>query len=97
MPNLSINAATNIPSNVPSDDNWQMIAALELDSIIAKIDASDLSFEKVLGSGSFGQVWMGRWRSAQVAIKQIRSDAVNERSKEKNKKELFHSRKINQF
>ncbi|CAF1184029.1 unnamed protein product [Adineta steineri] len=42
-----------------------------------KISLSDLKFERVLGSGSFGDVYDGEWisRRQQVAIKKLRIDA----------------------
>ena len=54
---------------------------LVLSKKITPIDATQLEFEKVIGNGSFGQVWKGKWRLTQVAIKQIKQNIINEKSK----------------
>jgi predicted Ser/Thr protein kinase len=46
---------------------------------IATIKAAELSFEVAIGTGSFGEVWKGKWRNAEVAIKQVRADAISEK------------------
>ena len=48
---------------------------------ISEIDAIQLEFESVIGKGSFGQVWKGKWRQTQVAIKQIKQEIIDEKSK----------------
>ena len=58
-------------------DNNNLVLAKK----ISQIDATQLEFEKVIGNGSFGQVWKGKWRLTQVAIKQIKQNIINEKSK----------------
>ena len=50
-------------------------------SKISEIDSSQLEFESVIGKGSFGQVWKGKWRQTQIAIKQIKQEIIDEKSK----------------
>ncbi|CAF1182240.1 unnamed protein product [Adineta ricciae] len=56
------------------------------DDSFLKISSSDLKFERILGSGGFGDVYSGRWisRCEKVAIKKLRIDAsyitLNERN-----------------
>ena len=38
-------------------------------------------FESVIGKGSFGQVWKGKWRQTQIAIKQIKQEIIDQKSK----------------
>jgi serine/threonine protein kinase len=45
---------------------------------ISQINAAEFEFIEVVGSGSFGQVWKGKWRSGLVAIKQVRQDVVGD-------------------
>ena len=52
---------------------------------VSQIDSSQLEFEAIIGKGSFGQIWKGKWRQTQVAIKQIKQEIVNEKSRNKNK------------
>ena len=60
-----------------------------LDQKISEIDSSQLEFESVIGKGSFGQVWKGKWRLTQVAIKQIKRDIIDEKSNFKLMKKDF--------
>ena len=36
--------------------------------------------KSIIGKGSFGQVWKGKWRQTQVAIKQIKQEIIDEKS-----------------
>ncbi|CAF1182276.1 unnamed protein product [Adineta ricciae] len=56
------------------------------DDSFLKISSSDLKFERLLGSGGFGDVYSGRWisRCEQVAIKKLRIDASYITLKERN-------------
>ena len=47
---------------------------------ICEIDGAQVEFEKIIGKGSFGQVWKGKWRSTKVAIKQVKQEIINEKS-----------------
>jgi sterile alpha motif and leucine zipper-containing kinase AZK len=71
-----------VPSNVPQSSQWAMMSAIPSDaSGIVEVKADELTFSTAIGSGSFGEVWKGKWRNSDVAIKQIRADAINEKSK----------------
>ena len=48
---------------------------------ISQIDANQLQFDELIGNGSFGEVWKGKWRLLPVAIKQIKQEIINEKSK----------------
>jgi serine/threonine protein kinase len=37
-----------------------------------RIDPADVTFDHIVDSGSFGDVWLGEWAGRQVAIKQLR-------------------------
>ena len=54
-------ASINQFSNFPQSDEWFMVGKSNISpsiySQMSHIDASELKFEKVIGSGSFGQVW----------------------------------------
>ena len=50
-------------------------------SQMSHIDASELKFDKMIGRGSFGQVWKGNWRKLIVAIKQVKQHAIDEKGK----------------
>eukprot|EP00002_Diphylleia_rotans_P005175 TRINITY_DN142_c0_g1_i2.p1 TRINITY_DN142_c0_g1~~TRINITY_DN142_c0_g1_i2.p1 ORF type:complete len:863 (-),score=201.31 TRINITY_DN142_c0_g1_i2:2712-5183(-) len=39
--------------------------------LVKNVEYSDLSFGKQLGSGSFGEVYVGSWRGTEVAIKKL--------------------------
>eukprot|EP00002_Diphylleia_rotans_P006346 TRINITY_DN1572_c0_g1_i7.p1 TRINITY_DN1572_c0_g1~~TRINITY_DN1572_c0_g1_i7.p1 ORF type:complete len:1163 (+),score=185.46 TRINITY_DN1572_c0_g1_i7:1196-4684(+) len=39
--------------------------------LVKNVEYSDLSFGKQLGSGSFGEVYVGSWRGTEVAIKRL--------------------------
>ena len=56
-------------------------SSLNLNQKISEIDSSQLEFELVIGKGSFGQVWKGKWRQTQVAIKQVKQEIIDEKSK----------------
>ena len=74
-----------IASNVPESKTWVAVSNEKLDSKlhqnISKIDVSELKFDKVLGNGSFGEVWKGSWRGLIVAIKQVKQEIIDEKSK----------------
>ena len=55
--------------------------SLNLIQKISEIDSNQLEFESVIGKGSFGQVWQGKWRQTQVAIKQIKQEIIDQKSK----------------
>ena len=66
--------------------DWVRVLHSDIESIpisnkISQIDSNQLQFIKMIGSGSFGQVWKGKWRQTQVAIKQVKQDVINEKSK----------------
>ena len=84
-----------IPSNVPKSNNWYQTPKLQKNEAekISQIDASQLVFESKIGNGSFGEVWKGKWRLLSVAIKQIKQEIINEKSKKmlgKNMKSLIY-------
>lgn len=39
-----------------------------------RVKADEISLEEPLGAGSFGEVFRGRWRNTQVAVKKLRSE-----------------------
>ena len=63
---------------LPISKDWVRVSQSDMQSIsirsdkISQIASSQLEFNKIIGNGSFGQVWKGRWRQTQVAIKQIK-------------------------
>ena len=92
--NIEKKESTNylsIPSNVAKSNDWFVVDKSMLQSSIqsngnskqkiSEIDSSQLEFESMIGKGSFGQVWKGKWRQTQVAIKQIKQEIIDEKSK----------------
>ena len=84
---------SSILSNVAKSNDWFVVdksmlqssiqrtgSSLNLNQKISEIDSSQLEFESIIGKGSFGQVWKGKWRLTQVAIKQIKQEIINEKS-----------------
>eukprot|EP01047_Picozoa_sp_COSAG01_P029638 COSAG01_NODE_2038_length_8574_cov_71.090619_3_plen_216_part_00 len=59
-------------------------ASLDLDGGITQVDESQLEFLGRLGSGAYGEVFHGRWRHSDVAIKCV----FTERNFHKDEKEL---------
>ena len=39
---------------------------------IALIDPSEIVLQRIIGEGTFGRVWVAKWRSSQVAVKEVR-------------------------
>ena len=85
---------SSIPSNVAQSNDWFVVDKSMLQSSIqsngsshnliqkiSEIDSNQLEFESVIGKGSFGQVWKGKWRQTQIAIKQIKQEIIDEKSK----------------
>ena len=72
-------------SIIPQSDEWFMVGKSNISpsiySQMSHIDASELKFEKVIGNGSFGQVWKGNWRKLIVAIKQVKQNTIDEKGK----------------
>ena len=74
-----------LQQSIPKSNDWFVVdksrlqsyiqtkdsSSVDLNQNISEIDSSQLDFESSIGNGSFGQVWKGKWRSTQVAIKQI--------------------------
>jgi serine/threonine protein kinase len=50
-----------------------------------------------IGEGSFGKVWKGRWRLADVAIKQVKAETINQHGKKERKKKKRKNRKKEVF
>ena len=81
---------TSIPSNFPKSNDWTAVdksklggdnAQLSISTRkISEINATQLEFEKIIGKGSFGLVWKGKWRLTQVAIKQVKQEIIDEKS-----------------
>ena len=81
---------SSIPSNVAKSNDWFVVdksmlqSPIQINGIstqkISEIDPNQLEFESVIGKGSFGQVWKGKWRQTQVAIKQIKQEIIDEKS-----------------
>ena len=77
-----------LPISIKNSNDWVIISQSDMQSIsiisdkISQIDSSQLEFNKIIGNGSFGQVWKGRWRQTQVAIKQIKQEIIDEKSKQ---------------
>ena len=81
---------TSLPPNVPQSNDWFVFSpaqkTIEIDNDISislgkisEIDVNQLEFLEVIGKGSFGQVWKGKWRMTEVAIKQIKQDIITEK------------------
>ena len=70
-------------SNIPQSNEWFMLGQSNVSpsiySEMSHIDVSELKFEKLIGSGSFGQVWKGDWRGLGVAIKQVKQNSIDEK------------------
>ena len=77
-----------LPISIKNSKDWVTISQSDMQSIsirsdkISQIDSSQLEFNKIIGNGSFGQVWKGRWRQTQVAIKQVKQEIIDEKSKQ---------------
>jgi serine/threonine protein kinase len=41
---------------------------------LLQIKAGELAFGRLIGEGSFGEVWLGKWRQTPAALKQIKQD-----------------------
>ena len=71
--------------DISGSSEWFMVGKSNISpsiySQMSHIDASELKFEKVIGNGSFGQVWKGNWRGLIVAIKQVKQNTIDEKSK----------------
>jgi len=86
-PNASVPDKSNstnydqIPGNFPQNSQWKMVsnAPIQLeDSKVLQIKPEELVLEQNIGSGSFGEVWRGKWRSSDAAIKQVKSDLMDD-------------------
>jgi len=65
---------SNLPSNVPRNSNWAILNQSQISNKISTtIKPNELEFGDVLGNGSFGEVFKGRWRKSDVAIKQVKA------------------------
>ena len=42
------------------------------------VQLADVTLEKVIGQGAFGEVWQGRWRGMDVAFKKMFPDSMAE-------------------
>eukprot|EP01119_Soliformovum_irregulare_P021925 TRINITY_DN7386_c0_g2_i5.p1 TRINITY_DN7386_c0_g2~~TRINITY_DN7386_c0_g2_i5.p1 ORF type:complete len:627 (+),score=122.36 TRINITY_DN7386_c0_g2_i5:30-1910(+) len=67
----------------PPITNIEMLAphhgsVLPTDAGIVQIPASDIKIGKVIGEGTFGQVFKGDWLSTPVALKTLKSQQFNE-------------------
>jgi len=73
----------SLPGIVPESNQWRTVTYVPTiaASIVVQIKSSELTFVKNIGSGSFGEVWRGRWRASDVAIKQVRNDSVTDASR----------------
>ena len=77
-----------LPESIKNSKDWVTISQSDMQSIsirsdkISQIDSSQLEFNKIIGSGSFGQVWKGRWRQTQAAIKQVKQEIIDEKRKQ---------------
>ena len=38
---------------------------------VALIDPSEIVLQRIIGEGTFGRVWVAKWRSSQVAVKEF--------------------------
>ena len=78
-----------LPISIKNSNDWAIISQSDMQSIsirsdkISQIDSSQLEFNKIIGNGSFGQVWKGRWRQTQVAIKQVKQEIIDEKCENK--------------
>ena len=56
-----------LPNNLPnrSDSNWTVVTTLGTNvsssSSLTQIVGTEIEFDKKIGSGSFGEVWKGKW------------------------------------
>ena len=55
-----------LPNNLPnrSDSNWTVVTTVGTNaspSSVTQIVGTEIEFEKKIGSGSFGEVWKGKW------------------------------------
>ena len=75
-----------LPNSIRDSKDWVTVSRNDLQNvsisakIISQIDSSQLEFNKIIGNGSFGQVWKGRWRQIQVAIKQVKQEIIDKKS-----------------
>lgn len=66
-------------SNIPSTPSLQKKNASRKILHEFELDFNELVFGEEVGRGSFGIVFHGRWRGTDVAIKQMKSEAMTER------------------
>ena len=56
---------SDLPANLPNreNSNWTVVSSLESNgsSSVTQILGTEIEFEKLIGSGSFGEVWKGKW------------------------------------
>ena len=54
---------SSLPANLPnrSNSNWTIVTSSATNSLVTQIAGTEIEFEKLIGSGSFGEVWKGKW------------------------------------
>ena len=86
-PNSNQYAVLKLPKNFPQSNDWIAITSESQYSKTStslsksKIESNELTFNKIIGQGTFGQVWKGEWRSTIVAIKQVKQDVIDQNCK----------------
>lgn len=71
-PYQSANANANESEQIPSESTSNT-PVLSVNSKNFIISFHDIERVKNLGSGNFGEVWMGMWRHQKVAVKQLKA------------------------
>ena len=54
---------TALPNNLPNRNNpdWAIAILSNPNSSVNQISGAEIKFEKLIGSGYFGEVWKGKW------------------------------------
>ena len=52
-----------LPKNLPNrnNSNWTIVTSSNPNSSVNQISGTEITFEKLIGSGYFGEVWKGKW------------------------------------
>ena len=54
---------SDLPANLPNreNSNWTIVSSSLTNPSVTQILGTEIEFDQLIGSGSFGEVWKGKW------------------------------------